>query len=568
MLHIKKIIIALLVFASFVLTGCASVPDVNVQKLDKPLAEGSGIVVAETLTNSLFILRPISVWDELIVWKEGSERGEEDTFSISAVFNPVSSRFHIGSLPEGSYRVGLLWTEERYQGARYSAVAFTPKALGRFEVKSGHVTNLGTIIYQPFFTEALGYLELPDYAMTRVENSSLWSVLKQTNPVITRDIEEGNPVLSWLPDEYEEDRRRASENMKKMAIPTELFPLGGEDIVIGGKLGTLYKKSGQGWDRFSIPTTSQILSFIETDRQQWIVGGEYGFLAAAEQPYTDWRKIELPNPLMHVVDVGTNANGIIYVLARAGKRSELYLLDSETLTLTPWYSDTCASSMSSVCEYVPAVYLTDDELKFHVGAKLHKTKLPNNDRETIDVPKFRNITKLRNGNVIGGLYSFWSGGIDGHYSSNQGDDWVKFKGTASVRDQSLYRAKNGDVLNTSGELTFFGVPASSHMPLFFSRDEGESWKEIGRMPAGCEGLSMKASLDDALYLLCDGQAVYLSTDFAKTWNPIFKKELISRNEFPTSLVVDLVKLRKEREEELERIREEKRKTDPLGIEDD
>ena len=90
------------------LTACATVPNTSIENMQGDIPAGSGLVIAETITNGERIVGPVRYWTEIVLWRDNYE-GEDGTFSIDSLSYSFSTQAYMGVVPAGTYRVGMLY---------------------------------------------------------------------------------------------------------------------------------------------------------------------------------------------------------------------------------------------------------------------------------------------------------------------------------------------------------------------------------------------------------------------------------------------------------------------------
>lgn len=221
------------------LAACATAPNTVFEDLENGIPAGSGLVVAETIINGTRIVGRVRYWREIVLWRVNYE-GEDDTFTIKSLSYSFSTQVYAGVIPAGTYRIGMLYTFLQNSEMSYSARAFAPPAIGTFDVKDGQVTNLGTILYQPFQDRSRIENSYPDYAITRISNDELLQMSGFLNSEIVEKILASASILGWNADDYDEERRTAARLIKNAALSTKMHRLVDGGYLLSGLYGGLY----------------------------------------------------------------------------------------------------------------------------------------------------------------------------------------------------------------------------------------------------------------------------------------------------------------------------------------
>ncbi len=521
------------------MAACATVPDANIENTVGPIPVGSGLVIAETMNNSIRITGPIRKWQKIILWKEGAEE-KNSTFSISAVSGPTSTNLHVGAIPAGTYRIGLLWTTEFSGDFTYYAKAFIPPKIGTFEVKPGAVTNLGKLIYHPFSAKSWSDEEMPDYAITRVLSENLWGKIVKSNPSIASKIAADAEIIGWKPDEFDLDRKVAADLIFSSALPITMFSTQKKEVGLIGKAGGFYIKSKDtnSWSRRDSGTFNEIRSVSDLNNGYMLVGGENGYIALTDQLGKQWEKLTLPKPLSHVLDIGTS-NEFTYVSTFNGKSFDFYQFNYHDRNFK-WLKSLPFDGSDILFISNPIIIQTPKDITIYQDKHCHRFTISKNTWNSYKCTKFNYIIKQLDGTLIGSPYhSPWGRRKPLVFSFDNGVSW-KTAGIMRPYGRIPFRTAHGNFLrpgNDSKFKLFKGWHTLPEVPFVKSENNGETWTRISRLPPRCVYLVGRVSSDDNLYVLCENGMALNSSDLGKNWQELFLPEKLDPRQFPDGLSV-------------------------------
>ncbi|MBT8082315.1 MAG: hypothetical protein KJP08_00635 [Gammaproteobacteria bacterium] len=518
--------------------------------MEGEIPAGSGLVIAETVTNGERITGVVRHWTEVILVRVNYE-GEDDTFSIDSLSHSFSTQAYMGVVPAGTYRVGALYAFLRRGDYTFTAYAIAPPALGTFEVRPGQVTNLGTLLYQPFQDRNWAEDEYPDYAMSRIGNDDLWRTASKTNPQIAAQIDAGAPVLGWNPDNLDEIRNAAATIIKGAGLPTRMYALADGGILMSGHLGGLYLlRNGEVQNR-SAEGHYKITDLAELPDGRLLVGGEFGRLFLTDPLAENVRHLPHQQDRTHVLDIELSDRGQAYIAVLAPDGYAVYQYQP------------AADSLVSIKAFPPKKIgffeqgydMYAEELRHPIllgtpeGITVFFEKFAYRYDESADQwsesesVEFSTMHQQADGVVSGIPHSSWSGTNPPRYSMDNGNSWQETEekgGIFSWWKVPTYRFANGEFLRTGEDTDFSlwkGYTALDDVPVLLSQDNGVSWAPVGSVPRGCITIAPEVSTDELLYILCTDGSTLSSSDRGVSWRPSSSKRIPEFDEFPGALKI-------------------------------
>lgn len=529
------------------LFGCASLPDTNVQKMDGPLKADEGIVLAEVINNSKIITGVLSDWNELVMWKMDAEEGDDATFIITALKNPSSSFLFAGRLPEGHYRIGMLYAFEEIGDTSYSARALMPPGMGVFRVEPGQVTDLGTIVYHAFQHRSRFDRSMPDYAITRTPNPDLMETVHRSHPKVFSEVQTAIKT-GWLSSDHDLDISDDFERMKASGLTNHHFPVDQDEFVLTGKLGAFYHFNNGQVNKIDVPTDREISSFTVTNNGEWMIGGEYGLLMKSSPPHQVWVPMSLSRDFNHIIDITTNDQGKTFVLSFDGELYNLYeYLGNDAFKkhrsfvnrIEFWYED----------GMIPRMTLRDDRIEVSIDDVLYVMDLNGSGQWREEpVTEYLTINKQGNGIQITTESDSWSGFGPLLYSRDQGLSWQRLSQNKDVTPthNRPYLFTDGTILTLQemDKIKFLSkLNVYDEVKVKRSTDQGMTLKEIAQLPKGCETFAHNISTDDLIHVSCDNGELYGSNDRGESWHPVHVGYQTDFEDFSNKLKVPLSAMR-------------------------
>jgi hypothetical protein len=518
------------------LGACATVPNKSIENLQGEIPEGSGLVVAETLNNGTRIVGRINYWTEIVLWRQNYE-GEDDTFSIGSLSYSLSTQAYMGVVPAGTYRIGLLYAFLQLGDMSVSGRAIVPPAMGTFEVKAGQVTNLGTILYQPFQDRSWIEDEYPDYAMTRIANEKLWSAAGLANPEVAAKIDASAPILGWNPDRFDAERDMAAQLMKAAALPTNMHALSDGGFLLTGLYGGLYSFRDGDWRNHSMRSRYKVTDAVELPDGRLLVGSELGRLSVSGPLGEEPRDVPIAQGLKHVIDIDLSSGGQAYVMTFADDEYQIrqYVADTESLSLLkslPKGSEGLFGMSSAV------LVGTTDGVAVFMDKIVHRYDEVTKQWSSAEADEFITLYRQLDGYISGIPHSSWSGAKPLLYSADDGNTWTALQEKSSIFGASrspTYRFGDGELIRTGEDvdINFFKKSiAKNEVPVLSTTDDGVNWTPVGTVRRGCITIVVEASTDELLHILCTDGGTLSSQDRGRTWRQSLEPRIPDFDDFP------------------------------------
>ena len=302
-LHTAKLSIVFLIVA---LAGCVG-GDVNIVPT---LATGSelkadqGLVVARVVNLSAY---PLPFNQLTIAAENVNESGGFKPERLIALPGRLKqSAVFASGVKQGVYALSSIRSFYSNGEAYYSRSAGTDAKFGTFEVKPGHVTDLGTLAYYPK-SEGDKYLN----TIVRVPGEAQDEILSQYFPFYN---DQEKPILTWNQDGFEEDRETlyASVAQNPVTYDKHYLAPNGSLFFLGG-LGVITERTGNGeWKLDAVDTNLSLNAIAQNSTGDRVVGGEEGRLFW-KSVGGEWVDVSL-DPKYTVIELFFNARDQLQVI--------------------------------------------------------------------------------------------------------------------------------------------------------------------------------------------------------------------------------------------------------------
>jgi len=309
--------LVLAVFAVW-LSGC-TLPITSERKL----GGDEGAVVLKLITNGRSSFDPAETLSKLELIKDVPAGTQSSGTSTLVRTRAVTHRTTIfsGVLSPGFYSVLQAQGVGNAGSRRDMEYTFPMRGmLGRFEVKAGEVSLLGTVLVQPLEGTRFNVAYVPPDAELAETFESLFPALATQ----TR----GRPTHSFEATQQLQRRIEMAPQIKRASALVNRFeqPERG-DFYAGGKLGrVLWRKAGdRNWRESDVATWRELLS-VRPYRGGLLVAGEEGLLRYSSDGRTNWVALTAPDKGL-IEAAEPLPNGKVMALVRRDAEWTAYLSD-------------------------------------------------------------------------------------------------------------------------------------------------------------------------------------------------------------------------------------------------
>jgi len=526
------------------LAGCATIPSAGIDDA-KQLPPDGGVVAVQVVTNSAHLADAISNWTEVVVVQQGAlgPDGKPVVITIPALIDGLSTtRVFVGVLKPGRYRfAGLSGFAKPGDFAAYLN-ASAPPTVGWFDVQTGRLTNLGTVLFQPFHpdplaTKFLDQNQKSSYAMSRLDDAtSLAEFVAARYPEQFR-LTQGNPTLGWVADSLGPQRTKLADAIRAYALPSlPHFVAETREIVYTARLGTLYTRHDDGsWTTCHAPTNHELLAYARLPDGRSVTGGERGGIWITDQVCAQWESAPLPEATQNVVWLGMGGGSdTLFALANEAGRYRIYA--SPRVGAWSWklikeygkYDPPIYLNQALHAEGAPAVYLRDAVAVLSASSGVFELDMHSASVTSVPTDSLFRVVTQPDGIVVGSPRSAWMGVKPPRVSRDGGRNWEDYQRLGTF-GAVPYVFSNGDALamNSSASFVFVGWKKNATVEVVMSHDKGKTSEVVGQVPYGCDKLEGAISRDDLLFARCFDGSLLRSTDRGRNWVADFSRAVRS-----------------------------------------
>lgn len=519
--------------ALVLLGACSTIPSAGIEQGGTLPADG-GLVAVQVVTNSQKLSDALPNWSEVVVVdkdRKGKD-GKPLIYSIPALNQGLSStRAFVGMLHPGRYRFGGLFSSAKVGDLSRFQSAPAPATVGSFEVRTDHLTNLGTVLFQPFLGDPLanpmvGADNKVAYAMSRLDDTvSLEDFVARRYPAQYARTR-GQPPLGWLPDTLTPLREKLADTIRTHAVLSEPhFDASSGEIYYTARLGTLYRRDGSGrWSSSYLPTRYDLIAFAKLPDGRYVVGGERGGIWHSREFDAGWQPSPLDDREQTVVWLGAVGETRLCAIASTGDRYRLYqtsLPSPGQWQLVGEYGEHDPADVNwrvFALEHTPAVIADGGGLRLFGPRTSHRFDAKSGRLTAEAGFGTMDLVVQPNGIAVAMPSSGWSGTKPPRVSRDRGASWEQFHRLGQFH-QRPYVFEDGTALGTDNDssFVFFGWKKREQVDVLVSADKGVTHATAGQLAYGCSLIEAAVSTDALLFARCYDGALLTSSDRGRTW---------------------------------------------------
>lgn len=530
---------------AFLLGGCATTGGTEILDplgpASMPEGANSGVLVLQVVdTTPLGQAFPITQ----LTLASRDLNAEEDALNLRAIAVEDApgqgSTFFMTELPAGEYAFSSLRSFHQLEESYVSQFYPGGIELGTFEVQPGRLTDLGAVAV---FIDRTA--EDYTYATVRLPYSARGAaLLNQREPSLAGRLERAGPSISWVADDFDDDRaaayRRAVQRQIVFGIP--LLDEATRELVYPANLGVVVSRDEAGnWSLDGFPADEKLVRMSRLhlpDGSVDLVLTEFNELYVRGEPGEDWRQVSAPDPDGELLYVGVHEQFGLYALSR------------ESMTVTIWTSPALDSAWARHHVHEPKMGFFEALNNYGIASELKggvvvatdsglvlaiRNSLLRFDFETgvfVDtgvrnpesVSQHNDAVTVRTGGLFAGFQVSRDGGRT--WSSFRGGLVPKGFGKSDLGG-SRRTAPKVDRVDLLGHPIFVdeSIAFAVHAPeadgeparLVRTDDGAKLWEEIGSpLPDGCFALAQASDSEILVHCFLSGE-FYRSEDSGRSW---------------------------------------------------
>lgn len=534
------------------LGACATAPSAGIGS-GETLPEDGGLVAVQVVTNSEKLSDALPNWSEVLVVDLDRTKpdGKHLMYSLPALNNGLSStRVFVGILRPGRYRFAGLYAFAQVGNASSYQSARAPGTVGAFEIATDQMTNLGTVLFQPFPGDPMAKPMVGSdthfaYAMSRLDDRvSLEDFVAHSYPAQYARTR-GHATLGWLPDSLGPLRERLASVIRSRAVLTAAHrePAGG-DIYYTARLGTVYRRTEEGkWTSAHLPTHYDLIAFARLPDGSFITGGERGAIWRAHDLDGQWHGEQLADRDQVVVWLGSIA-GRLLAVGSTGTAYRLYEADGSAPGNWRRIGDYGARDGYDelrrvfAIEHPPALIADSGGVTLFGHKSRHRFDAGSGSFATEPGNGMVALVNQPNGITVAMPRSGWSGTKPPLVSRDGGSNWEPYQRLGQFHEPP-YVFEDGTELGIDNDASFvlIGWQRRASIDVLASADKGASSTTIGHLSYGCGRLESTISTDARLFARCNDGTLLMSTDRGRTWARDADRSP-KREEIPREFIAD------------------------------
>lgn len=521
--------------ASLLLLGaCATVPSAGIGRDDK-IPDDGGLVAVQVVTNSEKLSDALPNWTEVIVvdLDRAKPDGTHLIYSLPALNNGLSStRVFVGVLRPGRYRFAGLYAFAQVGDRMQSQNARAPETIGSFEIATDQMTNLGTVLFQPFPGDPMSKPMIGSdmrfaYAMSRLDDRvALEDFVAHSYPARYERTRAHAP-LGWLPDSLGPLRDQLASMIRSRAVLSAAYqePNHG-DIYYAARLGTLYRRDEGGtWTSAHLPTEYDLIAFAHLPDGSFVAGGERGTIWRAREFTGPWQGEPLADRDQVVIWLGViegqllavTSTGIGYRLYKAGG-SEARPGDWQRVADYGAHDGYDEQRRVFAIERPPMLIRGPHGLTLFDHKSRHRFDTRSGQFTTEPGDGLAALVNQANGIVVAMPHSGWMGSKPPIVSRDGGASWESYQRLGQFHEPP-YVFEDGTELGIDNDASFMliGWQRRASIDVLSSADKGATSTTVGHVSYGCGRLEGAISTDARLFARCRDGTLLMSTDKGRTW---------------------------------------------------
>lgn len=488
-----------LLLCAAVLTGCAAVPISTARKL----TGDEGAVVLKFITNSRAESDPAETLSTITLERE---RAPTAASASAELFTLVRTRSvtHTTAVFSGMVPPGRYTVVNAVGGVGNTTYTFPiGSMMGKFEVKKGEVSLLGTMLVQPLEGSRfnVGYVP-PDAELSETFEQLFPALAEQTR---------GKPVNSFESTADLTRRAALGPLIKQLARPVNgLMQTDKGEFYAGGKLGKVsWRPAGERrWQHGDVGGWREVMS-LRPYRGGLLAAGEEGLLRHSSDNGKTWVSLTPPDRGL-ILTAEPLANGKVVALVRRDEQWTAYV--SDDVLAGAWRK---LGSFADERSYnVPGQKAVPLVMGHELGLMMPTGEMQVVDSNTGNVDRRSTGLSLFNARAYPDGLLVMQGAImlrKTLVSTDSGKTWVDLEIHRGISHVAFADRKKAYALG----------PLAGEWVLMLSLDGGRTWAKAGGTPTGANLGEVRELVvdraDGSLLAFMQGGRVLRSSDQGKTW---------------------------------------------------
>jgi len=323
LLTYKKVLISFV--SLMMLYGCASGPS---RLTDELLPAETGLMLMQVVRNDNVEGPKINAIE---VWSFKEKRVYEIRPSQVGA---MSTSVFMHKLPPGKYRVDALLSVTTGVNVVLTKTIPLNELLDTFNVKSGQLTDLGTLVYTPANREWVNNNFNIKRTDTKKESKR---IMKYHYPVISNQVYK-KPVLSWDSKVPKNERLDVVKNKKNPARFNNPKVTNKGEVIAGSRLGQVLVRSRNGqWKVHDTGYLWEIYDVLALKDGRLLAASDHGLLLLSDKRRKKWKVLNTPSKAP-IMSIAFDNNGALLAVTRIESTYsfDIKLYKTRSITKPKW----------------------------------------------------------------------------------------------------------------------------------------------------------------------------------------------------------------------------------------
>jgi hypothetical protein len=311
----------LLTFACVALGACSTTSTVSVGSNELPsrqFSDGRGGVAFRLTVSGVGISPFFAFWHQTVLTQvEGAKKGEDFVVAMSDA-GATGSATYFGALPEGRYEIRSFSSGQCGYLCVGASAKMSANAI-RFDVVSGRITYLGSLIYERVDEKSARLL-----ASGTADRDSLQTWLAAYFPTIS-SMPIADAGLEGNANVRTAEFRKAQDHAAGLLSPTVLS---NGDVLFTTLSGSLKRYSvSSGLTTVNTGVASRVNAVVALTDRRWVAAGDFAEVRYTEDAGTTWSNTKLNLPYGSITGLYKASNGDVIVVLDRNPTLALYTGD-------------------------------------------------------------------------------------------------------------------------------------------------------------------------------------------------------------------------------------------------
>ena len=517
---------ALMVFALLALSACQTSSLIQTRADDPDnLPEDYGLVAFKVISNTDRLAPSLRNWTGAFAVDLNDP---ENRYLLTAGGTGLNtSRVFVGAMPPGEYGIFMLQSLRRTGDGSTWLNARVPRSLGNFRVEEGHLTNLGTLVYQPLGKFGEGRDQANLYVIARFDDDEpLEAYVAESFPEAWAGLH-GDQLLGWEPDGNHEGRSEMADRLRRFARGIEPHHLMDGQMVMTAPMGQIRVREGEGsWRRIDTGQNRH-LGTLTLHGEGYLAGGERGLILQAPTLEGPWQLLPGPSTQENIIWLYSDPVGGVVALTEQEREVRLYAVspDFSSWRTVAEIDNRPPPGYPGVLLKVSAARTSDGRVVVHGGRQRLVYDLISGEIERDERHDYYRFHRQPDGTFVAVPGHWWTGVANPVFSVDDGLSWTTLQ---PIREAESWPRPALPIVLAEDRFAMISHRIESHPQARRRRYSDEFNARVGSTDAivhwgeplekGCNRLVPEFSSLDHLFVACEDGRLMVSRDEGRTWS--------------------------------------------------